>query len=758
MKTIKKIFLCSLILLTITSCAVKKYIPEGDFLYRGGKIKLHASDDLKNKADLQDELEDVLYPEPNSKFLGMYPKLHYYYVYKEEESNFWRKFMYDKMGEAPAYFSDVDVDNTEELLQNRLENSGLFYGKIDHEIKIDSSSKTAKIDYDIKVGKPYIIEKFEFEPNSSDPSALNEKIQEALEKTEIKEGESFNLSNFKTERERIDEYLKDRGYYYFNKDFLLFEADTNQYADRKLDLFLSLKSETPEKAKNPYIIDSLMVYSGVYNDTVYGVQDTVKIKNVDFIQSKKNPFFKAKRLRPFILLEKGQYYNSESSRYTSRRLSNIGTYKFVNIQYTESDSIVDSLGNRHLTSVISLSPLPRRRIQFKLEGVTKSNEFTGPRLGAVYTNRNIFKGGEDLKIEPNLGYEEQFSKRNKGDRSLNLGLKASLIIPRMIFPANFEKAFRYAIPKTHISAGVDYLNRKKLYSLNSFSTSFGYVWDQNRFVNHNLSLINIDYVKLGHTSDRFNEALEENPFLKRSFEQQFIAGLMYYYTYNELNDKQKRGRLYFQTSLDVAGNGLSLLGIKREDGTKTFLGLRYAQYVKADIDVSYHFDLDRKGKQTLVGHLFAGWGLPYGNSKALPFVKQYFSGGPYSLRAFRIRGIGPGTYQPDPDAYSYFDQAGDIRLEANLEYRFPIVSILKGAVFADAGNVWLYKENESLPGGKFSKEFIKELGIGTGFGLRVDVQGFVIRLDLSSPIKQPTKNWKFDYKNPMFNFGIGYPF
>ena len=358
-----------MILLTITSCAVKKYVPEGEFLYRGGKINLHTSEKINNKAELKDELEDVLYPEPNSKFLGMYPGLHYYYVYKEEKDNFWRKFMYNRMGESPAYFSDVNVDNTEELLQNRLENNGFFYGKIDNEVKIDSSKKTAKIDYDIKIGKPYIVEKFEFEPDSTDPKALNDKIKEALTKTEIKEGEDFNLSDFKKERERIDDYLKDRGYYYFNKDFLLFEADTNQYADRKLNLYLKLKSETPEKSKYPHIIDSLLVYSGVYNDTVYGVQDTVKIKNVDFIQSKNNPFFKPKRLRPFILLEKGQYYSSESSRYTSRRLSNIGTYKFVNIHYADSDSIVDSSGNRHLTSVISLSPLPRRRIQFKLEGV-----------------------------------------------------------------------------------------------------------------------------------------------------------------------------------------------------------------------------------------------------------------------------------------------------------------------------------------------------------------------------------------------------
>lgn len=746
------------VLLVLSSCAVKKYIPEGEFLYRGGKVKVKSSEDIPEKSRLTDELEGVLYPVPNSKFLGMYPKLHYYYAYHEKKENFWRKFMYNQMSERPAYFSDMSIDNTEELLTNRLENNGIFYSKIDHEVKIDSSSKTAKVDYKIKVQKPYQIKAFEFEADSTDPAELNQQILESLEESEIKVENDFNLSVFKRERDRIDQYLKDRGYYYFNHDFLLFEADTVEVPGKNLKLYLKVKEETPEKAKYPYVLDSLIVYPNVINDTVYGKQDTVNIKNVDFIQSAKNPFFKPKRLRPFVLLEKGQRYSSESSRYTSRRLSNIGSYKFVNIQYVESDSLVDSLQNRHLTGVISLSPLPKRRIQFRVEGVTKSNEFTGPRMGASYTNRNIFKGGEDLVVEPKFGYEKQFSKRNKGDESLNLGLKTSLLFPRMMFFGNFDKTFRYAIPKTEITAGVDYLNRKKLYSLNSFSISFGYIWDQNRFVNHRLSLINIDYVKLGHTSDRFNQALEENPYLQRSFEQQFIAGFIYQYTFNELNEPEKRGRIYFQGSLDVAGNGLSLFGKKSDDGTKKFIGLKFAQYAKADVNLSYHFDLDRHKKQTLVGHVFAGMGLPYGNSKSLPFVKQYFAGGPYSLRAFRIRGIGPGTYKPEPDAYSYFDQAGDIRLEANIEYRFPIYSIFKGALFADAGNVWLYKSNESLPGGKFSKQFIKELGIGTGFGVRIDVQGFVIRLDLSAPIKEPDEKWNFDYKSPMFNFGIGYPF
>ncbi|MFD2433011.1 BamA/TamA family outer membrane protein [Mesonia maritima] len=179
---------------------------------------------------------------------------------------------------------------------------------------------------------------------------------------------------------------------------------------------------------------------------------------------------------------------------------------------------------------------------------------------------------------------------------------------------------------------------------------------------------------------------------------------------------------------------------------------------KADVDFRYHYKLDDSG-QKLVGRLFGGVGLPYGNSDALPFVKQYFAGGAYSVRAFQIRSLGPGTYDPESnDNSSYFDQAGDIRLEGNLEYRFPIVQYVNGAVFADAGNVWLIQENEAIPGGKFSSNFINELGVGTGIGLRIDIQGFVIRFDLAAPLKRPAYNWEFEYDQPVFNFAIGYPF
>lgn len=743
-------------MLTVIACSVKKYIPQGEYLYREGKINIIDSVNQKGSTDLEEELESVLYPEPNSKLLGMYPGLHFYYKGQKEHPGFINRFLNKKIGEKPVYLSDVNLDNTKDLLQNRLENNGFFYGNIDSSVKKDSLKKTAKIDYTVAIGKPYRIAKYEIEKDSTDTLAIYNHLEKSLTASDLKKGNRFKLQDFKKERKRIDDYLKARGYYYFNDDFILFEADTNKYDKKRFDLFLKLKKGIPEKSKVPYILDSVEVYANIVNDTVYGVQDTIRIDGVDIIQS--HIYFKPKRLRSFVLLEPGQTYNPENSKFTSRRLTSIGNYKFVNIHYQNTDSITDSLGQRHLKSVITLSPLPKNGIQFDLQGVTKSNDFTGPGLNVNYTNRNIFKGGENLNIKALFGYEKQFYKGDKGGlSSLHLGLESSILFPRLLFPGHYEKMFRYAIPKTKVKAGIDYLNRTQLYSLNSFSTSFGYLWEQNRFVTHQLTPINIDYVKLSHTSSQFESILDSNPFLRHSFEQQFIAGLMYSFTYNELSDEDKRGKFYFKFNFDIAGNTLNLFGKGHEDGPKTFLGLQYAQYVKGDIDVSYHYDVGHSG-QTLVGHVFAGLGIPYGNSTSLPFVKQYYAGGPYSVRAFHIRSLGPGTYKPEPGESSYFDQAGDIRLEVNLEYRFPIISVLKGALFTDAGNVWLQKKNEALPGGKFSCNFINEFGIGAGFGLRIDIQSFVLRFDLAAPLKRPTQNWDFEYQSPVFNFAIGYPF
>ena len=757
-----------LVALAVYSCSVEKYIPEDEFLYRGANLKFIDTVLDKNYKEVKTETEGVLYPQPNSRFLGMYPGLYFHYKAQRENPGIINKFFNKKIGEEPVYFSDVELSETEELIYNRLENRGFFYSLIESNSIIDSSSHTAKVNYEVTLKKPYVLETYQLEKDSlpsTDSLELVKKLEKAVvdENSVIKKGMRFDLADFKSERERIDESLKQEGYYNFNGNFLIFEADTNTYDNKKFDLFLRLKDNVPDKSKVPYIIDDVDVYPNESIETRDQEKDTVSLDSLDFIQAKE--FFKPKRLSPYILLKPGQRYNPILSKYTSRRLSSIGTYKFVNIHYKENDTVVDENGFRHLDAIIELSPLQKRSLRAELQGVTKSNNFAGPGLGLTYTNRNWFKGGEQLNIRGSVAYEKQFSSgEQSGLSSLQLGLETSVRFPRLLFPiVDVNKRFKYSIPQTEVKLGIDYLNRSQLYSLNSYQTSFGYIWKANRYVTHQLNPININYVRLGNVTEEFNEILNQNQFLRRSFEQQFIAGLTYGFTYNELVDNYRTGALYFNFNFDIAGNTLSLFdqSATDEDGNAVneFLGLQYAQYAKGDIDIRYHYKLNDDG-QVLIARLFGGLGYSYGNSESLPFVKQYFAGGPYSVRAFRIRGLGPGSYQPtDESSYNaYFDRAGDIRLEANLEYRFPLFNYVNGAIFTDAGNVWLLRENDALPGGKFSSSFTNELGIGSGVGVRVDIQGFVIRFDLASPLKRPAKSFEFEYDSPVLNFAIGYPF
>ncbi|QQX76260.1 BamA/TamA family outer membrane protein [Aequorivita iocasae] len=741
------------VFLLLQSCAVKKFIPEDERLYTGASVEIKSDSVIDNKENLETVLEEALRPEPNSKFLGMRPGLHFYYKMQQQNPGFINRFFYKRIGEEPVYQSDVKPFEVEEILRNRMENRGFFYSQISSEF--EEKEMEASINYTVKAPTPYTIASYQLD---SLPRPIYSEIKQSVGKTKLSKGMRFDLSNMKLERERIDNDLKHNGYYNFNANFLIFEADTNQYDRKKFDLYLRLKKEVPNKAIVPYKISKINVYAN-YNSQDTTTTEVTRFNEKNFINSA--DFFNPKYLDPFITLEEGQFYSPEDSRNTSRRLATIGAYKFVNIQYKEKDSsLTDSLGI--LEANIFLSPLNKRAIRAELQAVTKSNSFAGPGLAVTYSNRNLFNGGETLNTTASFGYEVQLgSGSNSGNTSINLGLKSELIFPRVIFPIKIDTDFfEYAIPKTKTSVGVDYLSRTKLYTLLSGTAQFGYIWQANKYVTHEIIPISINYTKPSNTSPEFEEILDENPFLKRSFDQQFISGLNYSFTYNGMVDTAKKNQFFLNATVDVAGNSISLFGKENEMGKKEFLGLEYAQFAKFDADFRYHFNFGKE--QVIATRLFGGYGYAYGNSDIIPYVKQYYSGGPYSVRAFRIRSLGPGTYNDaENPENNYFDQTGNIRLEANIEYRFPIISYLKGAVFADAGNIWNSKANPVYHGAdKFTSNFINELGMGAGVGLRVDVQGFVIRFDFAAPFHDPSteEGFNFDVNETVFNFGIGYPF
>ena len=742
--------------LLLYSCSVKRFIPEGKFLYTKEEVVLTPDSVVNDIEDIKLDLLNALRPEPVNSFLGGYPGLYFHYKATRKNPGFINKFLNKKIGQEPVYASDVDTYENEEILLNRLENKGFFYSTVVSDLEKDTTDKEAKATYRLRLSKPYRVKTYQVD---TDTLPVYDLIHNSLSESVIKKDMRFSLSAMKAERVRIDSYLKEKGYYNFNSGFLLFESDTNTYRNKRFDLYLRLKKDVPPKSVIPYKIAKVNVYPNNTIEVDSAALDTTRFADKNFIQGAL--FFKPKSLDPFILIEEGDLYSPSISKATSRRLGSIGAYKFVNIRYKEleTEAADDSLGL--LEANIFLSPLNKRAIRAELKGVTKSNGFTGPGLGLTFANRNLFNGGETLNISLDGSYEVQAggSGNNAGSSSIQLGVNGTLIFPRMLFPISFSKNyFKYDIPKTKIELGVAYLNRTKLFTLGSVEAKFGYVWQANKYITHEINPISINYVSLANTTSEFDAILEANPFLRTSFEQQFISGLTYSYIYNGMVDAGARHQIYFNANFDTAGNSLSL--ISGGEKPQSILGLEYAQYARLDADLRYHFNFAKD--QTIATRLYGGLGVPYGNSEVVPYNKQYFSGGPYSVRAFRTRSLGPGTYEPESGDNSYYDQTGNLRLEANIEYRFPLINVLKGAFFVDAGNVWNTKDNPSLKGGKFTSDFMNELGIGGGFGLRVDIQSFVIRLDLAAPFHDPSlakgQRWSWDISNPILNFAIGYPF
>lgn len=759
----------TIVLLLLQGCGVQRFVPDGELLYGGSEVQLAKNDSLDQTNRINNELQGLLQPTPNTTFLGMQLPLNFHYKAQQENSGWVKKWLNKKMGEEPVYLSNVNTTRMEDLIRNRLDNKGFFYSTVEH--VIDSSKNRAKVAYRATLPTHYVLKSYQVD---NDSSKIYRTINETLNETRIKNGDRYDLSLLKLERKRIDNRLKQKGYYYFNPDFLIFEIDTNRYKDKGFDLFLRFKKEVPDKAKYPYTINKITVYPnyGVTKDTTQ--QNRTTFKGIDFVQD--DNFFKPKLLSPYILMEEGDLFNAESSKLTSNRLSAIGSYKYANIQWKAVDTVFQKDGPNLLNVDIFLSPLTKRSIRAELQVITKSNGFTGPGIALTYSNRNLYHGGETLNITGSFSYEAQLTGgNNTGLNSITGGLQSELIIPRLV-PFSPSR-FRYSVPKTKIGLGTDFLNRSELYTLTSLNTSFGYTWNANKYVYHELNPFSINYTNLANTTEEFEDILDQNPYLRSSFEQQFIAGLNYSFTYSELVDTDKKVPFFFSTNFEIAGNVLNLLG-----GNSTeILGLEYAQFARLDTDFRYYWKLGRE--RILVTRLYGGWGIPFGNSTTLPFVKQFFSGGPYSVRAFPIRSLGPGSFQPPSEnSNTYYDQSGNLRLEANLEYRFPIWSYLKGAFFADAGNVWLTYTipippdepeesrnfNEDLiENGIFGSDWASELGVGVGLGLRVDIQNFVIRLDLASPWRVPyfpeNERSRIPFfgggsNNLVWNFAIGYPF
>jgi outer membrane protein assembly factor BamA len=738
------------VFILLSSCSTTKSIPENDALFKGTEIKIIETEiSKKEKKALSRTLKSIVRPRPNSKVLGMPIKLMIYNIGSEKGIGKWLR---KKYGEEPVLLSRVNVSNTEELLDNYLENRGFFKVLVTSETL--NKDQKAKVRYDIWTGPQYLIENISF---PTDSSQLSNEIRSTQHNTLLKPEAPFNLDLIIGERLRINTELKEKGYYYFNSEFLLLEADTS-LGNNRVNMTLKIKPETPEDAKQPYKINDILIYSN-YNLSRINADTSMTYakEHRGYLVIDSAHVFKPIIFESSMQFEKDDLYSRRDHNATLSRLINLGNFKFVKNRFEP----VTENGELKLDTYYYLTPLPKKSLRAELTGTSKTNNLIGSQITLAWKNRNTFKGAEQLGVNVFAGTELQINGNFAKTTTYRIGGEASISIPRFVVPFFDVKSYGEFVPRTNLLAGYEQLNRQSLFTIRSIRTSFGYTWKENIKKEHQLNPITINYVKPLSISQTYSDSILTNPALARIIEQQFIIGSTYNFNYNQLAGSLRQTGFYFNGLLDAAGNIYGLLSGANWKSNETYnlLGVKFAQYVKTEFDLRYYRQFSPKSNWA--SRIIIGVGAPYGNSKEMPFVKQFFAGGNNSLRGFRSRTVGPGSYKSvnvgNENALFLADQSGDIKLEFNLEYRRKLFSIIEGALFFDTGNVWLMNNDPQRPGAQFSSKFLKELAMDAGFGIRMDFTILLLRFDFAIPLTVPYAISPPD-KKMVVNLAIGYPF
>lgn len=747
----------------LTACSTTKRIPQGDALYTGAEVVLNA-ENVKSGQDkvLQADLEGMTRPRPNSRFLGIPFKLLFWNLFYTEKEKGFKKNLQNKLGEPPVLASDVDLDANTELLENYLENKGFFGANV----TADSTwkGKKASVTYTANAGSQYKIRSVTFEEDSS--SQLTNAIQSLKETTLLKPGEPYDLDLIKGERLRIDALLKEKGFYYFSPEHLLVQVDST-VGTHEVDMRLVIKPETPAEARRIYYINDVYIYSNYSLNTAR--VDTNRAQGIfheGYFVIDKEAKFKPKLFSKTMLFKPGEVYNRTDHNQTLRRLMDLNVFKFVKNRFSPVEADTPKLNTFYY-----LTPQPEKALRAEIGANTKSNNLNGSEVSVGFTHRNTFRAAEQMDIRAYVGTEAQFSGSFQGTSTYRIGGEINFSIPGFVTPIfSFSPKSSY-IPRTNIQLGYEALNRRTLYTLNSFRGGFGYLWKESIAKAHEFYPIAITYVQPLNVTRKFDTSLRNNPTLQHIIDTQFILGSTYQYTLNQdALGLQRRNTFYFNGLADISGNVAGLLVGENSAGEKRLFDLPFSQYLKLEVDGRWYRRIGLNN--TWANRIVLGYGLPYGNSRQLPYIKQFFTGGNNSIRAFRSRTVGPGTYLPQLVQGFIPDQTGDIKLELNTEFRPRISGPLYGALFVDAGNIWLANTDPNKPGATFSKDFLKELAVGAGVGVRLDIQIFVIRLDVAFPLRKPWlpdgQRWVMNQvnfsnaawrrENVIYNLAIGYPF
>ncbi len=767
-------FLTGLLLLVMmAACSTTKHLPEDELLYIGTpspQIVGYNPED-EGEATLE-EVQGALNVAPNNSFFGSpnlripFPLGLWVYNRFERYEKGIGKWIFKKLAADPIYVSTVNPETRTKIASNLLRENGFFQGNVTVKVDTAKNPKKAKLLYTIYTGQRYKLDSISYVGFSGKADTL---IQKFYEERLLKKEDDFSVNKLNEERNRLVELFRNNGYYYYRSDFISFLADT-LIRPGYVNLKIVQKQNIPEEGLQTYYIGNTKINLIGHNGEL--PEDSLNFHNFTIRYAGKRPGIRYGVLRRRFLYRSGETYSQIRQDYTQQALSRLGVFKFNDFKYTPRRG-TDTLD----IDVNAMFDLPYDS-ELELNVTTKSTKQTGPGAKFNLSKKNFKRMGASLNLELSGSYEWQTSSTVDGESSVmnsyELGAALSLNFPRLILPWIRNRVDPFRFPsETNFKIYAEQLNRARYFKMLSFGGTVSYSFQPKRSIKHTVTPLHLAFNTLQNRTARFDSIANANPMLFHSLDDQFIPSLTYTVTYDN-SYRKKKSQVWWENSLTSAGNVTSMIyaafGQKFSTKEKKLLGTPFAQFLKYSSEVRFLHHISEK--QQVAARLMGGVIWAYGNKTIAPYSEQFYVGGANSIRAFTVRSIGPGRFHPTNTAsYSYVDETGDIKLEANLEYRFRILSNfmggnLNGATFLDAGNVWLMRKDEARPEAEFSlNNFFDSIALGTGVGLRYDLSFLILRLDFGIALHVPYDTGKSGYYNiPRFkdgmgiHFAIGYPF
>lgn len=759
------LLIVSAFMLMMSSCSLNKYVPEGKYLVKKNVVVIENDSTGINKSKLSNYISLKPYKDGLDSNV---PFWIYYKAKRNPDSKFW-KWLNKSMGEEPSYYEKAEANYSAKQI-------ALYLGNIGYpNSKVTSSTETKKckvtVTYTIKPTQPYRINKIDY---AIEDTVIARYLKRSEESFPVKTGDIYNAYTMNEQRELITEQLKNTGYYFFNRDNIHYDVDSN-FMNHTMNV--TMKIAHNDLASRRYYINSISIYpnfslskaSDIPSDTILLTREVGRRK----LQNQLNfMYFGKPNVRPEAIAQsinilKGSPYRLHNVSLTYNGISNYQIFSNPNIEF---DTVPNDSLNL-LDCKITMQQNDTHSFTVQAEG-TNSDGDLGIKGSLSLTNRNIFRGAEVFQLSLKGGLEAQTINLEETKSVFNtkeIGITGSLLFPRFISPIPFRDFARDYQPTTNVTLGFN-TQIRYYYSRYIATASISYDWKSNKRNLHTLTPIFLNTVKISNMKPEFIQLLnqEHNQRKKDQYTSHLLLGIKYSFVINTQNLKSQSSFIYFRTDVETSGNLISLFNntklITLKDGYHELFGIRYAQYARTCFDFRQHVNL--KENHWFVFREFLGLGIPYGNSKDLPFERSFYAGGTSSMRGWNYRGVGPGGCLPtDLD----IEKIGDLQLEANFEYRFPVYSIVNGAFFVDAGNVWTYWPNNELPNSEFKfNKFYKEIALDAGLGVRLDLSFLIVRLDAARALRNPYPNangnyWRFDYgENFEFSWrfvvGIGYPF